>query len=292
MEYKIEGKKEQISPNIRIPEIVRQDLSDGLKRISSELEQFKPDLIVVLERSGVLAFNPVKSYFERQRVSLPPIIYAPIGREISDRFLDKRYEEEEREGNDIFAEYTSGADYIADHPDDYNDWLEKNSRVQKIIQTLTQEGNIQTLTQEGNEPKKILIIDDIKSQGTTSKFTAPFILRFAFGEDIMIETVVVFQRSDYIRLILREIFGDNISSDEEFFFTELMKGCIETDGGILRITCEEDLEKLGETTGKNPLVGRKNPYPTLKEKYGIDFLLSFPQRIRRALEEILLDKKE
>ena len=108
-------------PRVVFPEVVKEDLKQGILRVNRIIETFRPQAIAVLKRSGDLAFFALKE-FEGDRLDGVEEVSILIGREISDRFDTSGFGTSElslddgaerlREVIPVYRRYLSGDDSL------------------------------------------------------------------------------------------------------------------------------------------------------------------------------------
>jgi len=266
-----------------IPDIIKNDLKDGFVRVGEKIEGFKPDLIVVLGRSGPVVFEAFRGYTEKNGLDLPPVVEANIGREVRNEF-ERLYP---IDGSFKLSEHLDG-------DDGYFEWIRVNKKglIDKIradIDEKLKENNLQI-----SQINKVLIIDDVKfadfdQEGETLDVAAPFIVREALKEkgNLEVKTEVLLRNTNYARYITTSSFS-GLNEAERDFLRELKSGYIDTDNGLEKIEGEGELEIIGRAVEE---YAGENPLEKLMKKFGISELISFPQKLREALRRVGLEYK-
>lgn len=297
------GERPKSAPEIKIPEAIKADLKEGLERVVEAIKREKPDLIIFLQRSGSLFKPAVEAMIGTKR----PIIEANIGREISTEYTNQRIVEDP---SFLVGDGENPVELdklVASHQEDYEDWLKTggNERIKPCLEEIVAE--IKKNAGEA-EVKKVLIVDDFRSEGNTL-VTAPIIVKMALGEEVTVSSAVILRDPQWaaywVSSILKETFG-LLSSAEGHFLADLMKGYLDVselkksaylsaaikdqkiEGGLIKIESSEQLQLLGTYIAESYQV--EDPLEKLKEKFGEKFLLEFSGKVVEAFENASLKK--
>lgn len=199
-----------------IPENVREEAKQNMEHVLEVLRGDPKDptsLIVVLERSGALAYEAVEAYAKARGISLPKALRLNIGREISDKYQNK--------ANTDLVDFGGRVGAGQELPlrdadlDGYYDWLGENPEVRGIAQKLLVESR-------GYDAKKVAVFDDTIFQGVTLGATAPWVVREAFP-DAKIGGVYLFDNGSWLSDIARATYPNLGSGGEELAARQAMK---------------------------------------------------------------------
>ena len=268
------------------PDISR-DLNEGSVKIIESINNFNPDLVVVLKRSGSLVYYAVEEMAEEKGKALPQNIDIQIGRELSDPFLD-----EDRDFQIFTQEDWKDFDkYLNSQAND------PNSQVSEIVS----ETKSKVLP---INPKRIFVVDDSSFGEATLKHTAPFILKKALGDDVVIESGLIFEHNNgWLTGIIRDTFKPEEFAERQdignitALLSMLAKGEYEEGEWNLKtggkIVNWETVEMLGKKIVDNPIfgeVGRENPAQILKKRFDTSVLLGLHNSLILALQGVVLGR--
>lgn len=259
---------------VRIPEKVKRDLKNGVESVLDRIASYSPEKIIVLQRAGSLAFTAVEAEAQKRGLELPPVIQAPIGREMTARFERNLARTKEKEGVDIYA---GGGFRLKEYPAELEAWLGQDTIAQQ---------RVTSLAEKIGGSKKILIVDDVRFsqefEGGTINTLAPAMVRKAAKGEVEIQTELLLENTNWLSSIIRAS-TQGLSPTEEAFFRHLITGFRKTETEITKIQTNEDLALLGEQIANQP--GKEaNPYPNLAKRYGDQALLDFYSQTTKALQ--------
>ena len=205
------------------PQEVERGMHTGLTQMKSLLQQWQPDAIVVLLRSGVLAYQSVwgaldvhpRVFGELSELARSPIL-ANIGREsVGNWRLEEgdaalyniAFAMELRQGKSYPQLSDAEIERLTDIYQDFRSFLLARKGVQREVQHLKREfTKLELHTRHRHHDSiRILVIDETYYQGTTLKATAPVIVEEAVVQ-LLREQGVDFQGTIDIRghLLLAE----------------------------------------------------------------------------------------
>lgn len=224
---------------IVIPEKVKDEAAKGLERFKTKILSFNPDLILVLQRSGSLAYAMLEGNVAANEFILPAKRDILIGREVSEECglpLDELYYYVQQEENPTFPFDKTGVQVFSE----YYEWIRSQLKDRQSPMART---NKQLKTLVGNiNPKKVLIFDDCLYSGTTLYCTAPFLVK-----DIVpganIDVFSFFNNAGWLRDIIIKNFPFLQASDPQteanlMFVMHLVKGSIDEGGVLKKITAD------------------------------------------------------
>lgn len=293
---------EKLSPTgleIKIPEGVKQDFREGVTRLGETLATQKPDLVIVLQRSGSL-FKPTVQRLMGD--SGPKIIEANIGGEISGVYSDQLFEEGSPATHGTKEEACDPNLLIERTSDQYSLWLKGggNKRVETQLKEVVD--GIRSDVGENGLIKRVLVVDDASYAGDTLRFTAPVLVKMALGEEVeVIGQTIITKNNRWLTMTLAETFGPTIDQEEAMFIYNTSKGSLDIldleavglekdqrvfereSRGLVPITDTPTLELLEE------YLLRKNKsdrvLAKLREKFSDDFLIHLSSKISEAFLE-------
>jgi len=284
---------------IVVPGEVGRILKEGAKRVSETIDVFKPEVVVVLLRSGALAVEVLEGY---RQEGLDHRVDVNIGREL----VKHIYGEDEEEPRLYLTSGGSGplADWQIADGEQYVTRLEEsfeagNQAIKLIIDKLR--GGRET---KGDQSTRIMIIDDCVNQGATLKLVAPFFARKVWGDDIRLSLQYLSEDGDWLTKIVESSFPiDNLARQMtrrekeievykeliKIFLLDLAKGVSKKEGQLMEIN-EDNLGGIGASIarqrGENYGLSLKNPADILLSTYGIEELIGLHQRMRFGLGRI------
>ncbi len=142
----------EVKTEFIIPPSLVQEAKESGERVIEKAADL--DAILVLERSGPIAFTAISALAERQGVALPKIITAKVDREIFGAF------QQTEQAQALFEEGPIDLRYNDTHRRLYLDWL-NNSNDPLVKET------VEKLKEKIEEGAKILIVDDCVYEGST-----------------------------------------------------------------------------------------------------------------------------
>lgn len=252
-----------------IPQDVAVNLREGAERFTETLEKFQPDLVLVPLRAGALVYPALASFAAAKKARIPPVDYAYIGRATRVRFE-----------NYLRATDTSMEDvaelYLAEHLDAFRKWLATDKMVGREVKKMKAKVNNMT-------PRKVLVVDDFRKVGETLDIVIPEVVRLAFGQNVTIDNLVMFDKDGWDERILEATFGER-SDAQVYFLAEAVSGWIQTeDNDIVRIRKRTHLEELGRYTAQK--YKGEDPYAVLSQEFGDANLISLQARLVNKLKE-------
>lgn len=206
-------KVEETRLEINIPEAVKRDLRRGVKEVIRTIEEEKPDAIVVLLRSGALAFAGVEACAEKRGMELPLVSYVYLSRNL----MESAPQEEFPESTWYDAFYNRDSQSIGD--DNYRRlalWIKGQPNGAMVIDELRRDA-----VDLDNGVKRVLIVDDTSVRGMTM-VGATALVESAFGPETEISNRLVFNtEGEWVDSIILDNFPkvdalfDRIGEDEE-----------------------------------------------------------------------------
>lgn len=300
-------------PEVIIPKEIEEDLKDGVQKVLERIRMEKPDHIIVLQRSGSLAFTAVQEATKRRVIDLPPTYHILIGRKISDR----HHPEE-------MSELIVDPDLLTNKQiDDYYEWLKRDAAAQKIVEEI--QAVITPKPELIAQPSRVLFVDDALYQGVTLNLTVPLLTLHALHNlgviqiekatdyvntktifqppgiqektlvdiklgDLFLSRSYLLNTFDWRGPILKETFGDlalpsGAERSVSLLLSELMRGSVKTEVHESKsIETWEDVEDIGRQIAERE--GGENPAVVLEKIYEREQLLSLHQKTVEALQRV------
>lgn len=180
--------KTQTEPlDIIIPKALATDLRRGVRRVLAHVTapQTRPDVIVVLQRGGELAFAAVEGCAQARGIALPPRVNIYLGKKLAERAPLERFPTL-YEG--FFSSDPQSTEYVAYC--DYAAWLMTQPEAQSIIVQL------QAHPSEVSEarPPRVLVVDDTAYTGVTLHVAGRILAEQAYGTTAQITTLVLCEK--------------------------------------------------------------------------------------------------
>ncbi len=182
-------KHELISlPEIVIPETVRSQFGEGIKKIIPLFMSWdevgecwidvdsKPNLVITLARAGSLSWVPIKAITDLYEITIPRIVDVHLGRELAYRFA--------RERQIDFRLFQSGDQETML---DFESWLELEFSQNPDLRLQLSE-LVACFAGVGDSEEKVVVLDDVVQDGLTMGVVVPTILKIILNSKVVFES--------------------------------------------------------------------------------------------------------
>jgi len=314
----VDSEPDHHSFEIQIPEPILADLGHGIDRVAKLIESWRPEMIFILLKSSAIPYKALREGLkkrhgiiisENQRFeeddSQIPVAMVQVGREFDARVvehkIDKAAKERaiDRDDEDLQDEFHL---YYTLTQTDLTDYLVHDCDAASA----TTLADIKKVYEVKGRGTKVLVIDDTKNSGMTLDTIVPVVFKKSLGDSIEINELILIKNERWQWDIAEANFPDHDDATHDFI-VKLGSGMIskseiavavaqgdpemtskmrewlqihQTDEDLVTITDQLDLQILGERV---QLRWGANPLAHLYEELGIDFLLSYPQKLSEAL---------
>ncbi len=175
-------------PEIVIPETVRSQFTEGIKKIIPLFMSWdevgecwidtdhKPNLVITLARAGSLAWIPIQTIVDLYEISIPRIVDVHLGRELAYRFV--------RESRGDFRLLKNGDPKSVS---DFGPWLDEefsnNSELTKVL------SEISNCIIESDQPDtSVVVLDDVVQDGITMGLILPKLIERSLANNVVFES--------------------------------------------------------------------------------------------------------